>query len=125
MWEMITMKWQVQTYLSGVIDRKLSRWLARAKFALVLIALVTLCSSAMAEEPTAEDLVKKGRSLMGNLSHQEALDAYDRSLNIGPEKAISAWRGKGAALKALCRESEAEDAFTKAMEQGYGELPHA
>ena len=50
----------------------------------------------------------KGEALRGLGRYQESLEAYDRSLEIGPEKAISAWRGKGDVLKALGRQSEAD-----------------
>ncbi|MFA6373939.1 MAG: hypothetical protein WCW68_15075, partial [Methanothrix sp.] len=58
------------------IDCKLSRLYTKAKFALVLIALATLCSSAVAQENTAEDWNKKGQELMENDSHEEALQAF-------------------------------------------------
>ncbi|MFZ3147659.1 MAG: tetratricopeptide repeat protein [Methanothrix sp.] len=61
----------------------------------------------------------KGEALHGLGRYQESLEAYDRSLEIGPEKAISAWRGKGFVLKSLGRDSEADAAFAEAKELGY------
>lgn len=61
----------------------------------------------------------KGEALRGLGRYQEALESYDRSLEIGPEKAISAWRGKGFVLKSLGRDSEADAAFAEAKELGY------
>ncbi len=63
----------------------------------------------------------KGETLRGLGRYQEALEAYDRSLEIGPEKAISAWRGKGFVLKSLGRDSEADAAFGKANDLGYAD----
>ncbi len=54
------------------IDCKLSRLYTRAKFALVLIALATLCSSAVAQENTAEDWNKKGQASYKNESFADA-----------------------------------------------------
>ena len=61
----------------------------------------------------------RGEALRGMGRYQEALQSYDRSLEISPEKAISSWRSKGYALKALGRVSEAKAAFSRAVELGY------
>jgi tetratricopeptide (TPR) repeat protein len=61
----------------------------------------------------------KGEALRGLGRYQESLEAYDRSLEIGPEKAISAWRGKGDVLKTLSRQADADAAFAEAKELGY------
>jgi tetratricopeptide (TPR) repeat protein len=61
----------------------------------------------------------KGEALRGLGRYQESLEAYDRSLEIGPEKAISAWMGKGDVLKTLGRQADADAAFAKAKELGY------
>jgi tetratricopeptide (TPR) repeat protein len=61
----------------------------------------------------------KGEALRGLGSYQDALNAYNRSLDSGPDNAISSWRGKGCALKALGLDSQADAAFAKAKDLGY------
>jgi len=61
----------------------------------------------------------KGEALRGLGQYHDALQSYERSMEISPEKAISSWRGKSYALKALGRVSEAEAAFSRAVELGY------
>ena len=61
----------------------------------------------------------KGEALRGLGRYQEALEAYNRSLEIGPEKAISSWRGEGFALRALDRNTESDAAYAKARALGY------
>ncbi|MDD2837043.1 MAG: tetratricopeptide repeat protein, partial [Methanothrix sp.] len=61
----------------------------------------------------------KGEALRGLGRYQESLESYDHALEIGPEKAISARRGKGFVLKSLSRDSEADAAFAEAKELGY------
>ncbi len=60
--------------------------------------------------------LSRGLVLSRNLSrYNESIDAYDRALQINP-KDINAWNGKGDALKALGRNSEADESYAKAKE---------
>jgi Flp pilus assembly protein TadD len=49
---------------------------------------------------------------------EEAVTAYDRAIEQYPEY-DEFWHGKGLALHALGRDSEAEDALARARELGY------
>ena len=86
-----------------------------ANLVLTLLALATLCICAAAQEPNADDWVKKGRSLMGNLSYQEALSAYDEAIKIDPENA-DAWMGRTDSLWFLKRPKEAKESAAKALQ---------
>lgn len=86
-----------------------------AKLALATLSLAALCIFASAQEPTADDWVKKGCSLMGNLSYQEALSAYDEAIKIDPENA-DAWMGKTDSLWFLERPKEAKESAAKALQ---------
>jgi len=61
----------------------------------------------------------KGEALRGLGQYHDALQSYERSLEISSEKAISSWRGMGYALEDLGRVSEAKAAFSRAVELGY------
>jgi tetratricopeptide (TPR) repeat protein len=47
--------------------------------------------------------------------HDEAIEAYDKALEIDPDYA-TAWHNKGTALKALGKNHEANKAYKKAKE---------
>lgn len=94
------MKRRGQTYASGIIDPKLSKLKMRTKLALVLIALATLCASALAEEETAESWYKKGYDLYYHESYEKSINAFNRSLEIDPQY-FNSWLYKGAALNML------------------------
>jgi len=53
---------------------------------------------------------------MGN--YNEAIESFDKAIELD-RKSIEAWEGKGEALKALHRDTEANQAFAKAKELGY------
>jgi len=50
-------------------------------------------------------------------SYEESIGAYDKAIELAPYDA-AAWKGKGEALEALGRKTEAEQAFEKARELG-------
>lgn len=52
--------------------------------------------------------------------YNESLTAYEKLTEIKPENAL-VWKGKGDALKALDRQSEADAAYAKAKELGYSD----
>ena len=70
----------------------------------VLMALVALCPSTVAEE-TAEDWVKTGDELYENGSYEEASNAYDEAIQMDPSNA-DAWFGKGNSIKILYKSDE-------------------
>jgi tetratricopeptide (TPR) repeat protein len=94
-----------------------------ARLAVVLAVLALLCISALAEDDTedensAESWYLKGYQLVSNGYYEEALQAYDKSLEIDPENAtvwldkslIHTILGKQARLKSL-------DLFDKNLEE--------
>ncbi len=87
---------------------------AGTRSALVLIALAALCSYALAQEMTAEDLYKKGHEMYENGSYQEAVEAYDEGLKMNPQNA-SAWHYRGMALASMGRGVEANRSLQKAI----------
>jgi len=87
---------------------------AGTRSALVLIALAALCSYALAQEMTAEDLYKKGHEMYENGSYQEAVEAYDEGLKMNPQNA-SAWHYRGMALASMGRGVEANRSLEKAI----------
>lgn len=94
---------------------KMLRIVLGAKLSLAILALAALCVCAVAQESSADDWVKKGRSLMGNLSYQEALSAYDEAIEIDPENA-DAWMSRADSLWFLKRPDEAKESATKALQ---------
>ncbi|HPC90605.1 MAG TPA: tetratricopeptide repeat protein, partial [Methanothrix sp.] len=81
----------------------------KAEFTVALLAAAMLCVSAMAQENTAEDWFSKGQELQRNDSHEEALQAYEKAIQVDPESA-SAWMSKGNALLSLKRYNESMEA---------------
>jgi tetratricopeptide (TPR) repeat protein len=66
---------------------KLPKFAVSARFALAMIALSVLCVSAMAQENTAEDWFNKGQDLFRNGCYEEAVEAYDRAIELEPNNA--------------------------------------
>jgi len=64
---------------------------------------------------TTEEWFEKGVALDGLGRHEEALDAYNKAIEIDPQF-TEAWYGKGFALGRLDRDEEALDAFNKVIE---------
>jgi len=68
------------------IGNILPDFLAGTKLALVLLAIIALCTCAAAQE-TADDWYKKGLDLDRNGSYEEAVFAYNRAIEIEPNNA--------------------------------------
>ena len=69
--------------------------------ALGLLALVTLCVSAAAQENTAKYWIAKGDDLFFNKSNPlEALESYEKAIQINPDN-MTAWNGKSMVLDTL------------------------
>jgi len=104
--------WMMKRLLQ--IDCKLSKLHTRAKFALVLIALATLCASAVAQVNSAEDWFNRGQELMGNESYEEALRAYDSAIELDPENA-RVWMGKGDTQIRMGDYNESQKTYENAL----------
>ncbi|MFA7375598.1 MAG: tetratricopeptide repeat protein, partial [Methanothrix soehngenii] len=72
----------------------------KARFVIALLAVATLCASAIAQENTAEDWYKKGLELSKKGSHEEAVRAYDKAIEIDPQNA-TLWLAKGQGLRSM------------------------
>jgi tetratricopeptide (TPR) repeat protein len=59
---------------------------------------------------------RKGNALFDLKRYEEALEAYEKAIELNPEDAADAWNGKGSALEALGRYEEALEAYEKAIE---------
>lgn len=71
----------------------------KAKFAITLLVVAIFCASAVAQENTAEGWYKKGLELSKKESHEEAIKAYDKAIEIEPQNA-TLWFAKGQELLA-------------------------
>ncbi len=69
----------------------------KLKFAIAMLAIATLCASAMAQENTANGWLKKGYELMGNGSYEEATKAMQKAVELDPENA-TLWDAKAQSL---------------------------
>ncbi len=74
------------------------------RFAIALLALAMVCASAESQEMAAEDWLKKGIELFHQESFEEALDAFNHSLEINPQY-FDAWLYKGASLDMIAVDS--------------------
>ena len=66
----------------------------------------------------AEVWTFKGLNFMGENNYEEALKAFEMVTELDPQEPAG-WLYKGDVLKALDRDFEADDAFTRARELGY------
>lgn len=87
----------------------------KTKFAIAMFAISMLCACATAQEETAESWLKEGYSLSANGSYEQALQAYDKSIQIDPNNEL-VWINKANVLLRLNRTDEATDAYQKALD---------
>jgi tetratricopeptide (TPR) repeat protein len=85
---------KVESFVASCRPLKLN---AGVKFGIVLMALAALCTSAAAEEYTADYWLEKGRQLQSAESYEDALDALNHATDIDPQNAI-AWLFKAQIL---------------------------
>jgi len=69
------------------------------------------------QDGSAESWYKKGLDLERNGSFDEAISAYDMSIQIDPTGAVGAWISKGYLLMRLGRHNESIGTFNKAIER--------
>jgi len=71
--------------------------------------------ASLQEEQSAESWVQKGSDFFNQSQYDEALQAYEKAIELDPNLAM-AWDGKGDALDFLGRNDEALQAHEKAIE---------
>jgi len=69
-------------------------------------------------QKTKEQWKEEGNTHYNAKQYEEALAAYDQAIRLDPNYAL-AYYGKGVALEALRRKSEAQQAYEKARQLGY------
>jgi len=85
-------------------------------------ALETFNGALQMDTTSAVAWKGKGDALNETGRYVEAVNAYDKAIELSPEIGLIkayAWQGKGNALKASGRQAEAVAAFAKAKELGY------
>jgi tetratricopeptide (TPR) repeat protein len=72
----------------------------KARFVIALLALAMLCTLVLAQENTSAYWVEKGNELVDNGSYEEALNKYNKAIQIDPEN-IDTWDRKALVLYIL------------------------
>ncbi|MCX9011336.1 MAG: tetratricopeptide repeat protein [Candidatus Methanoperedens sp.] len=85
-----------------------------AQFAVIAIAIIAISSSPIAASTSAQ-FIDIGNAFMDTGRYQEALNAFDKAIEIDPDNS-NAWENKGIALNNLGRNQEAFEALVKALE---------
>ncbi len=96
----------------------------KAIFAIALIAIAILCASAVAQENTAEGWYQKGQELARNGSLLDAVQAYDKAIDLNPGN-LDARLNKAMALHKAGKINEsafARDEAVKAAISYLGDL---
>jgi tetratricopeptide (TPR) repeat protein len=76
--------------------------------------MAALWASALAQEETADSWYKKGQELTENESYEEALNAYDRAIELDPENA-RIWMGKGDTRIRMGDYNESREIYENAL----------
>ena len=87
----------------------------KAGFAIALLAISMLRVSAIAQENTAEGWVKEGQAFYKNESYAEALEAFEKAIEINPQNS-EAWVGKGKSMDLLAATTYTEEDRLKSYE---------
>ena len=95
-------------------------WSKKKLLAFILITQAVWCASTIAQDFTADNWLQKGDEFYKNESYDLALRCYEKAIEIDPLEA-DAWHNKGDVFKELNRSADAEAAFAKANELGYGD----
>lgn len=102
---------KVESFVAGCRPQRLS---AGVKFGIVLIALAALCTSAAAQENTAQDWYQKGQDLARNGSLLDAVNAYDKAIDLNPGN-LDARLNKAMALHQAGKANESVAAQNEAV----------
>ena len=81
----------------------------------VLMILAALCVNVAAQEDNAEDWFQKGEKLKLNGSHEEALNAYDKAIELNQSNALI-WNAKSIVLFLTGEYEKTIEACDKALE---------
>lgn len=99
---------------SSAAQNRLSILRGGARFAIVLMALATLCLPAVAQESTAQDWYQKGQDLARNGSLLDAVKAYDNAIDLSPGN-LDARLNKAVALHQAGKINESVAAQNEAV----------
>ncbi len=97
-----------------MLDLALRGIITRSNLAIVFIAASILCMPAFGQT-TAMDWLDKGLLLYNQSKYDEAIEAYDRAIEIDPQL-VFAWLFKGRALYDQGRYVESIKAYDKVIE---------
>lgn len=87
----------------------------KARFAIALLAVAVLCSSAIAQEQNAKYWYEKGQKLDANQSYEDAVQAYENAIELNPQNSEFFDR-KALSLFFLHRNQEATESWKKALQ---------
>lgn len=84
--------------------------------------LISISKAIVVAQTSAEDFYKQGNSLFNRKRYEEALDAYDKAIQINNYQSdlfnltgADSWYARGVSLFALKRYQEAVNSFDKAI----------
>lgn len=89
--------------------------LFRRYLVLTVATAIILLGQQGAQAETAREWFDKGMDLTDVGMYEEALEAYDRALELNPNDAI-AWNNKGLTLASMERDEVAVECYDKAIE---------
>lgn len=87
----------------------------KARFAIALLAVAVLCSSAIAQEQNAKYWYEKGQKLDANQSYEDAVQAYENAIKLDPQNS-ELFDRKALSLFFLHRNQEATESWKKALQ---------
>ena len=82
---------------------------------LVLMTLVALCTSAVAQENTADDWYENGRMQEGRAPLEDVIKAYDKAIEINPNNATY-WAAKGSTLSFWALTTNNQSAYNESLQ---------
>ena len=87
----------------------------KTRCGIALVVIAALCISASAQENTVDDWYKKAMELYINGSYEDAISAYNKSIEIDPQNS-TLWISKASALRDSGKFPQAIEAYGKAAE---------
>jgi tetratricopeptide (TPR) repeat protein len=93
----------------------MARWVSNLRLIPALLLLTTALATPAIGQTNDTDWFSMGMDYYSQNKFEEAVQAYNRAIEIDPQDA-EAWNNKGTALGVLGRYDEAIQAFEKAIE---------